>query len=36
MEEGKKKLLGVPELTCYGIGNSISSGIFVSMGVSIG
>ncbi|MCI8711857.1 MAG: APC family permease [Ruminococcus sp.] len=36
MEEGKKKLLGVPELTCYGIGNSIGSGIFVSMGVSIG
>ena len=37
MEEKKeKKLLGIPELTCYGIGNSIGSGIFVSMGVSIG
>ena len=35
-KEKEKKLLGVPELACYGIGNSIGSGIFVSMGVSIG
>lgn len=32
----EKKVLGVPELTCYGIGNCIGSGIFVSMGVGIG
>lgn len=36
MEQNEKKLLGVPELTCYGIGNCIGSGIFVSLGVSIG
>ena len=36
MEETKEKLLGIPELTCYGIGNCIGSGIFVSLGVSIG
>ena len=28
----KKKKLGVAELACYGIGNCIGSGIFVSMG----
>lgn len=33
--EGKKKL-GVLELTGYGIGNCIGSGIFVSMGMGIG
>ncbi len=32
----KKKKLGVAELTGYGIGNCIGSGIFVSMGVGIG
>lgn len=32
----EKRPLGVPELTCYGIGNCIGSGIFVSMGVGIG
>ena len=32
---GKKKL-GVAELMCYGIGNCIGSGIFVSMGSGIG
>lgn len=31
-----KKKLGVAELTCYGIGNCIGSGIFVSMGSGIG
>lgn len=34
--ETKKKKLGVTELTCYGIGNCIGSGIFVSMGTGIG
>ena len=33
--ESKKKL-GVAELMCYGIGNCIGSGIFVSMGSGIG
>lgn len=33
--EGKKKL-SVAELSCYGIGNCIGSGIFVSMGTAIG
>ena len=33
---GAKKQLGVAELTCYGIGNCIGSGIFVSMGSGIG
>lgn len=33
--ESKKKL-GVAELSCYGIGNCIGSGIFVSMGTAIG
>jgi APA family basic amino acid/polyamine antiporter len=33
--ENKKKL-GVAELSCYGIGNCIGSGIFVSMGTAIG
>lgn len=33
--ENKKKL-GVAELMCYGIGNCIGSGIFVSMGLGIG
>ena len=33
--ENKKKL-GVAELACYGIGNCIGSGIFVSMGTAIG
>lgn len=33
--KGKKKL-GVAELACYGIGNCIGSGIFVSMGTGIG
>lgn len=32
----KKKKLGVAELACYGIGNCIGSGIFVSMGSGIG
>ncbi len=32
----EKKKIGVPELACYGIGNCIGSGIFVSMGVGIG
>lgn len=32
----KKKKLGVAELMCYGIGNCIGSGIFVSMGSGIG
>lgn len=32
--EGKKKL-SVAELSCYGIGNCIGSGIFVSMGTAI-
>lgn len=31
-----KKKLGVTELTCYGIGNCIGSGIFVSMSMGIG
>lgn len=35
METNKKKL-GVAELACYGIGNCIGSGIFVSMGSGIG
>ena len=34
-KENKKKL-GVAELTCYGIGNCIGSGIFVSMSMGIG
>lgn len=33
--ESKKKL-SVAELSCYGIGNCIGSGIFVSMGTAIG
>lgn len=33
--ENKKKL-GVTELMCYGIGNCVGSGIFVSMGSGIG
>lgn len=33
--ENKKKL-GVAELMCYGIGNCVGSGIFVSMGSGIG
>ena len=33
--EGRKKL-GVAELMCYGIGNCVGSGIFVSMGSGIG
>lgn len=32
----QKRQLGVAELACYGIGNCIGSGIFVSMGVGIG
>ena len=32
----EKKKLGVAELACYGIGNCIGSGIFVSMGSGIG
>ena len=37
MSNGKeKKKLSVAELTCYGIGNCIGSGIFVSMGTAIG
>ena len=35
-ENQKKKKLGVAELACYGIGNCIGSGIFVSMGSGIG
>lgn len=39
MEKNKntneKKKLGVAELACYGIGNCIGSGIFVSMGSGI-
>jgi len=35
-ETVKKKKLGVAELACYGIGNCIGSGIFVSMGSGIG
>ena len=31
-----KRKLGVAELSCYGIGNCIGSGIFVSMGTAIG
>lgn len=31
-----KKKIGTFELSCYGIGNCIGSGIFVSMGVGIG
>ena len=31
-----KKKIGVAELMCYGIGNCIGSGIFVSMGSGIG
>ncbi len=31
-----KKQIGTLELCCYGIGNSIGSGIFVSMGAGIG
>lgn len=34
-KEKNKKKLGVAELACYGIGNSIGSGIFVSMGMGI-
>lgn len=33
--KGKKKL-GVAELMCYGIGNCIGAGVFVSMGTAIG
>ena len=33
--ESKRKL-SVAELSCYGIGNCIGSGIFVSMGTAIG
>lgn len=32
----EKKKLGVAELACYGIGNCIGSGIFVSLGSGIG
>lgn len=32
----KKRKIGVAELSCYGIGNCIGSGIFVSMGTAIG
>lgn len=32
----EKKKLSVAELSCYGIGNCIGSGIFVSMGTAIG
>lgn len=35
-EVKEKKKLGIPELTSYGIGNCIGSGIFVSLGISIG
>ena len=35
-DQVKKKKLGVAELACYGIGNCIGSGIFVSMGSGIG
>ncbi len=34
--ETQKKKIGTLELCCYGIGNSIGSGIFVSMGSGIG
>ncbi len=34
--QDKQKKLGVAELMCYGIGNCIGSGIFVSMGSGIG
>ena len=36
VESENKKKLGVAELSCYGIGNCIGSGIFVSMGTAIG
>ena len=32
----EKRKIGVAELSCYGIGNCIGSGIFVSMGTAIG
>ena len=35
-ETKNKKKLGVAELMCYGIGNCVGSGIFVSMGSGIG
>lgn len=35
-ETKNKKKLGVIELMCYGIGNCVGSGIFVSMGSGIG
>lgn len=36
INSNEKKKLGVAELACYGIGNCIGSGIFVSMGSGIG
>lgn len=36
VKSGEKKKLSVAELSCYGIGNCIGSGIFVSMGTAIG
>lgn len=35
MEDSSKKQLGVADLACYGIGNCIGSGIFVSLCVSM-
>lgn len=35
-KSSSKKKLSVAELSCYGIGNCIGSGIFVSMGTAIG
>ncbi len=36
VKTSEKKQIGTFELACYGIGNCIGSGIFVSMGVGIG
>ncbi len=36
VKTAEKRKLGVAELSCYGIGNCIGSGIFVSMGTAIG
>ena len=36
IKTSEKRKLGVAELSCYGIGNCIGSGIFVSMGTAIG
>lgn len=36
VKSGEKKKLSVAELSCYGIGNCIGSGIFVSIGTAIG